>query len=53
VIQDLFFSGGFNYANHHNQRFPTFQDHNSIMLREVPVAMVMLVGTAVSTPTTS
>jgi hypothetical protein len=51
VIQDLVFFGGVDsYAHHFNQCFPTSQDSNGVMVHEVPVAMIVLVGTAVSLP---
>ena len=52
MIRDLIFSGGVDsYAHCSNQCFPTSQDSNGVMVHEVPVAMVALVGTAVSTTT--
>lgn len=50
VIQDLYFSGGFNsFAYQYRPRFPRTEDENRMpVYYEVPVAMVALVATAVS-----
>jgi len=54
MIRDLFFSGGVSsYACRFRQCFPTSQNHDGMMVHEVPVAMVALVGTAVSSTTTA
>jgi hypothetical protein len=46
VIRDLCFAGPF--AERYRSRFPTFQGADGKVAREVPVAMVALVATAVS-----
>jgi hypothetical protein len=49
VIQDLYFSGGFNsFANQYRPCFPRTMDKNGMPIYEVPVAMVALVAMAVS-----
>ena len=54
VIRDLVFSGGISsYACRFRQRFPTSRNRDGMMVHEVPVAMVALVGTAVSSTTTA
>jgi hypothetical protein len=48
VIQQHFFSGGpVSFANEFKHIFPTSKDRNGVTVREVPVAMVALVATAV------
>jgi hypothetical protein len=50
VIRELFFVGGSkSFAHSFDQAFPRFMDNNSVMVREVPVTMVALVATGVST----
>jgi hypothetical protein len=49
VIRDLYFTGGGNaFVNRFGNRFPTFQGDDGVVVREVPIAMVALVATAVS-----
>lgn len=49
VIRDLFFAGGVSsFANRFERFFPTFEGHNGLQVRMVPVPMLALVGTAVS-----
>ncbi|KAI0279326.1 hypothetical protein BC826DRAFT_1192071 [Russula brevipes] len=48
AIQQHFFSGGsVSFANEFKHIFPTSKDRNGVTVREVPVAMVALVATAV------
>jgi hypothetical protein len=48
VIRDLYFSGGINsFAHRYRARFPTTEDDDGAVIREVPAAMVALVATAV------
>ena len=46
AIRDICFTGPF--AQRYNSRFPTFQGADGKVVRQVPVAMVALVATAVS-----
>ncbi|KAF8486413.1 hypothetical protein DFH94DRAFT_679101 [Russula ochroleuca] len=47
VIQDLYFTGGTSsFAQRFDSLFPTDEDHNGVVMREVPVPMVALVATA-------
>ena len=49
VIRDMFFTGGtMSFANCFRDKFPTHQGNDGVVSREVPVAMVALVATAVS-----
>jgi hypothetical protein len=49
VIQGLYFTGGGNsFVNRFGNQFPTFEGEDGVLVREVPVAMVALVATAVS-----
>src|SRR6267154_469252 len=49
VIRNMFFVGGsLAYAHQYNHRFPKFTGSNGVEVREVPVPMVALVATAVS-----
>jgi len=49
VIRDLYFAGGVNaFVNRFGNRFPTFEGDDGVFVREVPMAMVALVATAVS-----
>jgi hypothetical protein len=52
VIQDLYFTGGTSsFAQRFDSLFPTDEDHNGVVMCEVPVPMVALVATAVSAAT--
>ncbi|KAF8493653.1 hypothetical protein F5888DRAFT_1805981 [Russula emetica] len=47
IIRDLYFTGGHHsFAHRFRERFPIHQGSNGVVLREVPVAMVALVATA-------
>lgn len=49
VIRELFFSGGSSsFATRYRDDFPIHQGSNGVVAREVPIAMVALVATAVS-----
>jgi hypothetical protein len=49
MIRDMFFTGGNpSFANRFRNKFPTHQGNDGVVSREVPVAMVALVATAVS-----
>jgi hypothetical protein len=49
VIRDLYFTGGSaSFAGRFHHLFPLFRDSDAVWKHEVPIAMVALVGTAVS-----
>lgn len=49
VIREMFFTGGtLSFANRFRSEFPIHQGNNGSVLREVPIAMVAMVATAVS-----
>jgi len=46
----MFFSGGSSsFANRFRSEFPIHQGNDGVVSREVPIAMVALIATAVST----
>jgi hypothetical protein len=48
IIRDLYFTGGTSsFAHRFRRRFPTHENNDGVILREVPIAMVALVATAV------
>ena len=49
IIQDIYFGGGSKlFAARFDRHFPRFEERDGTMSREVPIPMVALVATAVS-----
>ena len=49
IVQDMYFSGGSRlFAMRFDRHFPRFEERNGMISHEVPIPMIALVATAVS-----